>query len=424
MPLTPVRTAKLPASAEMALAGGDHLALTTTSPDCTWVLDLRAWPLTPRAVPGLFASSMARTASGRVLAVARYLHPNPYRLYELDLAPGAVKPLALGAPWHEPASVFALGDRVLVTPGGTLRANGHRPAWWSDDGLAPLDLALPDLPTPVTHAGKTYVMPDRMDRVDAFALPDGEALLIWFERLYRVAGATVTPLALDHLFAAWEPLREGRQPGFDDRGRALTVVSDRLLAIDRDGAYELAAPGVARTTAAVAGPDGVWFLTGEETLYVVFTREREVLEVDLRPMRLAPKMPLFMPKVAWVPSRDAVLVAHARDAWEFDLAALRREKRVGFDKHAQKLAAAHRSLWSRKVKGAGEAPPALDALSPHTRGGNTPVTHPTYGVGAVTHASEVIHRGVQTITATVLFADRTRTFVFMGDRWEERLWAF
>ncbi len=424
MTLTPARTAKLPASAEMALVGGDHLVLTATSPDVTHVLDLRAWPLAARSVPGLFASSMARTASGRVLAVARYGHPNPYKLYELDLASGAVKALALGAPWREPQSVFALGDRVLVTPGGTLRANGLRPAWWGDGELTPLDLAPPDLPTPVTHAGKQYLMPDRMDRVDAFALPDGDALLIWFERLYRVSGATVTPLALDHLFAAWEPLREGRVPGFDDRGRALTVVSDRLLAIDREGAYELAAPGVARTTAAVAGPDGVWLLIGEETLYVVFTREREVVEVDLSPMRLAPRMRLFMPKVAWVPSRDAVLVAHERDVWEFDLAALRREKRVGFDKHAQKLAAARRSAWSRKVKSAKAEPIALDALSPNTRGGNTPVAHPTYGVGAVTDASEVIHRGARTVTATVLFEERARTFVFMGDRWEERLWAF
>jgi hypothetical protein len=424
MTLTPTRTAKLPASAEMALAGGDHIALTTTSPDRTYVLDLRAWPLAGRVVPGLFASSMARTASGRVLAVARHGHPNPYRLYELDLASGAVKPLALGAPWHEPLSVFALGDRVLVTPGGTLRTNGHRPAWWRDGELTPLDLALPDLPTPVTHAGKTYVMPDRMDRVDAFALPDGDALVIWYERLHRVSGEGVTPLALDHLFAAWEPLREGRHAGSDDRGRALSVVSDRLLAIDREGAYELAAPGVPRTTAAVQGPDGVWLLAAEESLYAVFTREREVVEVDLRPMRLAPKMPLFMPKPVWVPSRDAVLVAHSHDVWEFDLAALRREKRVGFDRLAQKHAAAQKSLWSRKVKGAGDAPLALDALSQHTRGGNTPVKHPTYGVGAVTHASETIRGGAQTITATVLFEDRTRTFVFMGDRWDERPWAF
>lgn len=169
-----------PRERQMALAWGDHLALTTTSPDRTYVLDLRAWPLSARAVPGLFATSMARTASGGCLLSRGTVTPTPTWLDELDLASGAVKPLALGAPWHEPQSVFALGDRVLVTPGGTLRVNGHRPAWWRDGDLTPLDLALPALPTPVTHAGKQYVMPDRMDRVDAFALPDGDALVIWF----------------------------------------------------------------------------------------------------------------------------------------------------------------------------------------------------------------------------------------------------
>ncbi len=422
MALAPTRTATLPASAETSLAWGDHLVLTSTSPDATHVLDLRAWPPSSRSAPGFFASSMARTTSGRVLASARYGHPNPYRLYELDLASCAVRPLDLGAPWHEPHAVFAIGDRVLVVPGGTYRAHGHRPSWWRDGVLTPLDLDPPALPEPVTHGGQRYVMPDRDDRVDAFALPDGDALLLWFERLHRVSGDVVTALPSDHLLAAWTTLREGRQPGFDDRGRAVSVVSDRLLAVDRDGAYELMAPGVGRTTGAVPGPDGLWFLTGEETLSVVFTREREIAEVDLRPMRLAPTMPLFMPKPVWVAARDAVLVTHNRHAWEFDLAALRQEKRVSFDKRAAKQAAARRSLWARKVKAAG-APIALDDLSPHTRGGPC-VEHPAWGVGVVTHASETLRAGARTITATVLFEDRTRLFVCLGDRWAEVTRAF
>jgi hypothetical protein len=97
---------------------------------------------------------------------------------------------------------------------------------------------------------------------------------------------------------------------------------------------------------------------------------------------------------------------------------------MGLDKHAQKLAAAHRSAWSRKVKSGNGATIALDALSQHTRGGGTLVTHETHGTGAVTHATEMIQRGVSTITATVLFEDRTRTFAFLGDHWAERPWTF
>lgn len=418
MTFAAARTMKLPGSSELSLGWGERLALSNTSPDVTHVLDLTKWPLTSRPIHGFFASSMARAKSGRVFALGRHYHQNPYRLYELDLATASVTPRPLHAPWHEPLSVFTVGDRVLLVPGGTLRVNGFRPSWWRESGdIEPLDLTMPALPSPIEHQGARYLMPDRMDRVDVIALPDDEALLIWFERLYRIGRDGVTPLALDGLFAMWEPLREGRHGGLDDRGRALAVIDDLFLALDREGNFELASPGSWPVKGTAPGPDGLWFLTADESLHVVFTREREVLEVDLRPMRLAPRMSLFVPKAMWVPSRDAVLVTHSHDAHEFDLSTLRAAKRVSFEKHAKQLASSRRSLWNRKVKAAG-APISLDALSQHTRGGGA-VEHPTYGVGAVTHVSEARRADALTVRATVLFEDRNRSFVFVGDRWAE-----
>ena len=46
----------------------------------------------------------------------------------------------------------------------------------------------------------------------------------------------------------------------------------------------------------------MWLLTSEGSLYVVLLREREVIEVDLSPMRLDAKLPLFMPKPVWLAS--------------------------------------------------------------------------------------------------------------------------
>lgn len=421
MALSPVRTQKLPVSAEMSLVVGTHLLTTRSNPDTTTAFDLGVWPLAPRPTMGFFATSLAPLPDGRALAVGRHGHPNPYRLYEIDPARGAVRAQALASPWPDLRAVHAVGDRVLLVPGGSLDVAGRQPAWWHDGALTPLDLLLPEEPEGFEHQGARFTLSRRLDGVDVAPLGGDEALLIWFERLYRVSPAGVVPLATDHLAAAWEPLREGRYAGLDAQGRALMVVNRRFVAVDREGAWAHACPGAEAITAAAPGPDGAWLLVGDETLFVVLTAEQAVIEVDLRAMRLAPKMALFMPKAVWVPGRGAILVTHAHDAWEFDLAAVLREKRVSMDKHAAALATARRGAWKRKMKPAG-APVALDALSPHTRGGGA-VTHPAWGDGAVLHASEMRHRGAQTITASVLFEDRMRQFHCVGARWVERPWT-
>ncbi|MFO0627137.1 MAG: hypothetical protein U0325_16125 [Polyangiales bacterium] len=421
MALAPARTQKLPVSTEMSLAVGSHLLATRSHPDTTTAFDLGAWPLAPRPSMGFFATSVAPLPDGRALAVGRHGHPNPYRLYELACATGAVQARPVTAPWPDLRAVHAVGDRVLLVPGGSLDVAGRQPAWWDDGALTPLDLPVPEAPAIITHEGAQYAGSRRLDGVDVAALAGDEALLIWFERLYRVRAAGVVPLATDHLAAAWEPLREGRYAGLDAQGRARMVVNRRFVAVDREGAWAHVCPGAEAITAAAPGPDGAWLLVGDETLVVMLPAEQAVVEVDLRAMRLAPKMALFMPKAVWVPSREAILVTHAHDAWEFDLAAVLREKRVSMDKHAAALVAARRAAWKRKMKSAG-APVALDALSPHTRGGGA-VTHPAWGDGAVLHASELRHRGAQTITASVLFEDRTRQFNYVGAGWVERPWT-
>ena len=88
------------------------------------------------------------------------------------------------------------------------------------------------------------------------------------------------------------------------------------------------------------------------------------------------------------------------------------------EKHAAQLVAARHSAWKRELKGAG-APVAIDALSPHTRGGGA-VTHPTWGEGTVLHASDTLHRGTRCITATVRFNDRSRSFDDMAGRWVDQ----
>ncbi len=421
--LSPVRTAKLPCACDLGIAWGDRLVLCDTRPDRSYVLDLDPWPMTPRPVVGLFATSMAQTRSGRVFAVARHHHQNPYKLYELDLASAQVRPHPVEAPWHDITSVFAVGERVVLVPGGDLRASGHRPAWWHEGGrVEALDLPTPEPPAPMEWQGRSLGRPAPQDRVDVIALPDDEALVVWFERLYRVTLDGVTPTALDGLFAAWEPLREGRHSGLDDQGRALTIVHDHFVALDRDGVLSEVVPGAYPVRSAVRGPEDTWFLVCGETLLWVFPRAREVVELDLRPMRLAPTMALFCPKPLWVAARDELLVLHSHDVHAFDLGALRGHTRLSWDKLAKKRVASRRSLWNRKLKAAHAAPMALDALSQHTRGGSV-VEHPRYGVGVVQHATESSHRGVTTVVATVLFEDGGRQFYFAGDRWIERPWS-
>lgn len=125
-----------------------------------------------------------------------------------------------------------------------------------------------------------------------------------------------------------------------------------------------------------------------------------------------------MPKPVCVPARDALPVLHERDAWEWDLGAVLRATRVAFAKHAQ------RALWKRKVRSAGGAAQPLDRLSMGVRGGGIAVEHPRHGVGVVTHTSETRHAGAITVTATVVFENRQRTFAYQGDRWEEHPWYF
>lgn len=424
MAITPARTAKLPTACDLGISWGDTVFLSASMPDVSWALDLRAWPMPARSIPGFFASSVARTRSGRVVAVARHHHANPYKLYELDLEAVRVKGLPLNAPWTSLTSVFAVGDRVMVVPSVDLKDPSRRPSWWAEDGaVEPLELTLPEAPAVIEWGGRRYAPPRPMDRVDVIPLPDDEALVIWFERLHRAGRDGVTPLALDRLFASWESLREGRHGAIDDAGRALAVVHDRFLTLDRDGQHTEISPGSHPVRSAAPGPDATWFLLCDETVHWVFPKEREVIALDLKGMRLSPTMPLFTPKPVWVSARDALLVMHAHDAHEYDLAALRKEKRVPFEKLTAKLASTRRSAWNRKVKDAGPSPMALDALSPHTRGGVV-VQHPEYGVGFVKHASEVLHAGTQTITATVLFEHRAREFYFAGDRWIERSWTF
>jgi hypothetical protein len=418
MTLSPARTMKLPMSTEMSRLVGDRLVATQAHPDTTAAFDLRTWPLAGRAVPGFFATSLAALNDGRCLAVGRHHHPNPYRLYDLDVVSGVVTSLPCESSWPDLRSVRAIGDRVLLVPGGTLGREGSGPAWWRDGALTPLDLPPPPEPETFEHDGKRYATSRRVDGFDVAPLPGGEALVLWFEGLYRASAEGVVPLSDDRFPAAWEPLREGRYDRLDDQGSALMLLNRRLVAVARDGTWSHAAPGAEALTGLSAGPDGTWLLVGDETLSVVSPKERWVIEVDLRPMRLAPKMPLFLPKALWVPSRGAVLVTNAHDAWEFDLAALLAEKRVPMEKHAAKLVAARRSEWKRKLKGAG-APVAIDALSPLTRGGGA-VTHPTWGEGAVLHASEMLHRGTRCIAATVLFEDRPRAFDYVGGRWVEQ----
>jgi hypothetical protein len=141
-------------------------------------------------------------------------------------------------------------------------------------------------------------------------------------------------------------------------------------------------------------------------------------------MRMAPRMPLYTPKAVYAPARHALLVVHDRDVWEFDLAAVLREKAIPFAKHAEKLAATRRTTWSRKVRSAKTAAIPLDALSMSLRGGGTLVDHPTHGRGVTVHASEMRRAGALTVSAIVLFETGPRTFVYMGDRWQERPWYF
>lgn len=423
MALTPARTAKLPVDSDLALAWGERLLLSTTSPDTTLVCDLRDALLKPAAIHGLFASSVARTRGGAVFAVARHHHANPYKLYALDLDGRTVTPCRVDAPWRELTSVFAVGDRVMVVPGGDLRDPSRRPAWWHPDGtMTPVDLPAPEDPSPVERNGKRYARPRPSDRVDVIALPDDAALVVWFERLYRVDAAGVTPLPLDGLFAAWEPLREGRHGGFDARGRALAVVHDRFVALDRDGAWTELCAGSHPVRSASPGPDGTWFVVCDETLQWLFPEAREAIELSLKSMRLAPSMALHYPKPMWSPARDTLSVLHSRDLHAYDLAALRQEKRVSFDKLAQRLAAARRSAWNRKLRAASAAPIALDALSPHARGGQV-VEHPAYRTGVVQHVTESVRAGVTTLVATVMFERGGRQFWFAGDRWVHRAWA-
>ena len=418
MPLSPARTQRLAFGTDSALAVGDHLVATTANPDATHVVDLRSWPLNARGMPGFFANSLAATGPTGALVAGRMHHPNPYRLYAFDVESAAVSPRPVAHPWPDIASVFVVNGRALLVPGGSMQASGHTPAWCDDGAVTPLPLPLVESPAEFHHQGALWRAPAPMDRVDVAALPGDEALLIWFERMFRVSPAGVTPLPMDHLFAAWEPLREGRATGIDASGRALMVVHDRLLAVDREGRWELAVPGAEGVRGAVPGPPGVWFLASEERVLVAFLNERTVAEIDLRPMRLAPRMALHNPKPVWVPSRDALLVVHARDAWEFDLGAVRALKRVGFDKLAATQEATHRRAWSRQLKAAGTTSTPLHALSPLTRGGGR-VQHPVYGDGAVLHASETMHRGGRTVVATVRFEDRARRFYFVGDGWAE-----
>lgn len=422
MGLKPVRTMRLTMNAELARRAGDHLVVSVTSPDRTLIFDLTAWPLTPREVPGLFCPQLEARADGTLLAVARHQHPNPYRPYILDPRTASVTPLDVEPAWREVLGAFALGHDALLVRGGCGDPDAPPCAWWRDGAVTPVALPRPEAPGFVEHGGKKLGMPPRTDTLDAFALPGDEALVISHERLHRVSPREVTPLPPDHLFSLVSPLREGRHVGLDPAGRVLTAVHDRFIAIDREGAITLASPGSDRVRGIAPGPDGMWFLVCDEVVHVVLPDAGAVIELDLREMRMAPTFPLFTPKAVYAPARHALLVVHNRDAWEFDLAAVLREKVIPFAKHAERLAAARRTAWSRKVKAAKTAAIPLDALSMWVRGGGTLIDHPTHGRGVVTHASEMHRAGVMTVSATVLFETRQRTFVCLGDRWTERPW--
>lgn len=425
MALQPRRVMKLPLGTELARAVGDHLAACIANPDRTVLFDLRQWPLAGRTLSGFFASQLDARDDGTAVAVARHHHQNPYRLYALDPWSAEVSALPADAGWGELECAHVVGRRVLVAPDRRGHPVGSGAlAWWEHGAVTPVDLPAPEAPAVVEHDGRRLAMPDRIEHTDVFALPDGDALVIWRQRLFRVSTAGATPLPPDHLFTLGSSLRHGRHDGVDDRGRVLTAFNHRFLAMDRDGDIALASPGSTRVTGSFPGPRGMWFLACEEAVHVVLPDEGAVIELDLREMRLSPRYPLFMPKPVYVPARDALLVLHAHDAWEFDLDAVLREKRVPFAKHAQRATAARRSHWIRKVKAAKGPPRPLDQLSMWVRGGGVTVEHPRHGIGVVTHASETRRGDTMTVTATVVFEDRQRTFACQGDRWVEHPWYF
>ncbi len=417
MALNPARTLKLRASSELAIVVGDHLVTTNAHPDRTHVYDLTTWPLAVREVPGFFATQLSPRPDGTLLAVGRHHHANPYRLYTLDPHTLAVTPLRCEGPWHDLRHAVALGDRAIVVPN---TGGGHTPFVWNDGAVTPLDLPPPTAPEEVTHDGHVLRMyRAMMDHADVFPLATSEALVLWHDRLYRVADTTVTPLATEHITWSGSPLCDGRHDALDAHGRAVTTILERFVAIDREGSIELLSPGSARVTGVSPAPDNAWLLTTrEEEAHVVLSAEQSVIVLDLTAMRLAPRFPMFSPKVVHVPARNALLALHSHDAWEFDFDAVRAEKKLPFAKHAAKLDAARRSAWKRKVK-AGGTPIPLDTLSMWVRGGGTVVEHPAYGVGVVTHASETRQAWTMTVTATVMFETSTRLFAYMGARWVE-----
>lgn len=416
MALQPARTMKLPSSTELSTVIGDHLVATNAHPDRTHVYDLTRWPLAAREVSGFFASHLDARPDGTLLAAARHHHPNPYRLYALDPRTLAVKALPNEGSSNEIAAAFALDDDAIVAPPGP---GDRTPYRWHDGARTPLDLAPPAPPDEVTHDGHRLRMPARHASTDVFPLPHGEAVVVWNERLHRLAGVTITPLATDHVLSFGSPLREGRSVGVDDRGRALTALAWRFVSIDRDGVIELVSPGSDHVTGNVAGPNGTWLLACDEEIHVVFPREQAVIELDLSAMRIAPRFPMFMPKAHWVAARNALLVVHGHDAWEWDFDAVCALKKVPFAKHAAKLASSKRAAWSRKVKAAQGAPIALDALPMSTRGSGTLVEHAEYGPGVVQGCAETRQGGAITVTATVMFEGSTRAFVYQGARWIE-----
>jgi hypothetical protein len=204
-----------------------------------------------------------------VVAVARRPGDRAYRLYELDLASAAARPLtAAPTPWA-PHYVRRAGGSALTAPyqlTAAEAATGAGPQWLDGRPLA--------LPDGASRAGPT--------EFDVRPFGDGSTLVAWQGRGYRLDGPDAPPVALPlgdlapEVFRAPPPLIAEPPDG------ALTIDRRELRVIARDGARRPVLPRVPNVMALAAGPGGslivcqgdaleldlvkvVWRATGEVT---------------------------------------------------------------------------------------------------------------------------------------------------------------
>lgn len=226
-----VRAARVTVSCDLGRSLGHEVFLSQGGPDTTEIVSLAAWPPTSQRLSGVLTSSVARTRDGRIFATARTapgartllygVEPNPLRIHALPVrteAPGVV-------------AVWAVDDRVMV-----LLPSGGGLAWWRDDGtLDPVSLPQPPAAQKAVFRGRTYACAPPSDTVDVLALGDGDAWVVRHHSLARVGAAGVTTV-VEGIVASADALREGRTAATDASGRAVTVLHEQLIAVDREGA--------------------------------------------------------------------------------------------------------------------------------------------------------------------------------------------